>query len=105
MPENSPSQTSGVTAPDADEVAQKGDWVGQGIVPAEQDAPATEPVTPSAGDDAAATASADANLPDAEAVEPVDPSTVRPTVSDIKKADAAMDPMQAVRAYEESKRA
>jgi hypothetical protein len=41
-PENSivpPSQTRGGNAPDADEVARKGDWAGQaaeGIVPAEQ---------------------------------------------------------------------
>jgi hypothetical protein len=45
--------------------------------------------------------------PEPEAVEPptVDPSTLAPSVSDVKKADAAMDPMQAVHDYEETKRA
>jgi hypothetical protein len=116
-----PSQTRGGNAPDADEVARKGDWAGhaaEGIVPAEQggsdapremlppdpelgssvlgqttgsDEPATESGVDSSAGDDAEATSAAANLPPVP--EGVDPS--------IRKA--AMNAMQAVRDYTATK--
>jgi hypothetical protein len=85
-----PSQTEGGNAPDADEVAPE---------------PATESgVDSSAGGDADATTSGRANLSDGQDVEP-SVKVVEPSVSDAKKADAAMNPAQAVQDYAETKRA
>jgi hypothetical protein len=115
-----PSQTSGGNAPDADEVARKGDWAGhaaEGIVPAEQggsdapremlapdpelgssvlgqttgsDEPATDLGVDSSAGDNAEATNGRANLPVTEGVEP----SVRA---------AAMNAMQAVRDYTKTK--
>jgi hypothetical protein len=47
------------------------------------------------------------NAPDADEVAPegVEPTIVEPSIADNKKAEAAMNPMQAVHDYEETKRA
>jgi len=111
-----PSQTTGGNAPDADEIARKGAWAGQGIVPTElggTDAP-REMLTPDPGlgssalaqttgsDESAtgadSTTSGGANLPNGEGI-------VEPSLRDVKKADAAMNPAQAVHDYEATKRA
>lgn len=69
------------------------------------DEPATESAVDStAGDDAGAAPSGGANPPDGEGVK-TSISDAKPSVSDVKKADAAMDATQAVQDYAETKRA
>jgi hypothetical protein len=105
-----PSPTSG-NAPDADEIARKGNFAGQGMVPAPPEGSGAPPETLapdpalatesgvdlSAADDADATTSGGASPPTGPGA--------KPSVGDIKKADAAMDPAQAVHDYAATKRA
>jgi hypothetical protein len=116
-----PSQTSGGNAPDADEVARKGDWAGHaadGIVPAEQggsDAPremlAPDPELGSSvlgqttGSDEPATESGvDSSAgDDAEATASAGANLPHGEGVERSVRDAAMNPMQAVHDYHKTK--